>query len=134
MYNFNFIAIFNFIKVNIINIIFFKEGTRYNSMHVAARYDQPEIVKFIMECVTSSEFIKNVYGTEESYLSRSEIISDLYLNTPDKAANDTPLHIASKFGHVNVVRQLVSYDKCILTSLNKYNETPKDVSVNNLFY
>lgn len=97
-------------------------------MHVAARFDQPQIVHFIMECVTSSEFIKSLYGTEESYLSRSEIITDLYLNTPDKAANDTPLHIASKFGHVNVVRELISYDKCILTSLNKYLLTPKDVS------
>jgi len=97
-------------------------------MHVAARYDQPQIVHFIMECITSSEFIKSLYGMEQSYLSRSEIITDLYLNTPDKAANDTPLHIASKFGHVGVVRELVSYDKCILTPLNKYDQTPKDVS------
>ncbi|CAH1736145.1 unnamed protein product [Aphis gossypii] len=104
-----------------------QEGCRYNAMHVAARYDQPQIVHFIMECITSSEFIKSLYGTEQSYLSRSEIITDLYLNTPDKAANDTPLHIASKFGHVGVVRELVSYDKCILTSLNKYDQTPKDV-------
>lgn len=98
-------------------------------MHVAARYDQPEIVKFIMECVTNSDFIKSLYGVEQTYLSRIEIISDLYLNTPDKAANDTPLHIATKFGHVNVVKELVSYDKCILTSLNKYGQTPKDVSL-----
>ncbi|KAL5233652.1 hypothetical protein ACI65C_001062 [Semiaphis heraclei] len=104
-----------------------QEGCRYNAMHVAARYDQPQIVRFIMECVTSSEFIKSLYGTEQSYLSRSEIIADLYLNTPDKAANDTPLHIASKFGHVDVVRELISYDQCILTSLNKYLQTPKDV-------
>ncbi|XP_060872004.1 ankyrin repeat and LEM domain-containing protein 2 [Metopolophium dirhodum] len=104
-----------------------QEGCRYNAMHVAARFNQPQIVHFIMECVTSSEFIKSLYGTEESYLSRSEIITDLYLNTPDKAANDTPLHIASKFGHVDVVRELISYDKCILTSLNKYLQTPKDV-------
>lgn len=100
-------------------------------MHVAARYDQPQIVHFIMECVTSSEFIKRLYGMEQSYLSRSEMITDLYLNTPDKAANDTPLHIASKFGHVDVVRELVSYDKCILTSVNKYDQTPKDVSIIN---
>ncbi|XP_026822178.1 ankyrin repeat and LEM domain-containing protein 2 [Rhopalosiphum maidis] len=104
-----------------------QEGCRYNAMHVAARYDQPQIVHFIMECITSSEFIKSLYGMEQSYLSRSEIITDLYLNTPDKAANDTPLHIASKFGHVGVVRELVSYDKCILTPLNKYDQTPKDV-------
>lgn len=104
-----------------------QEGCRYNAMHVAARFNQPEIVHFIMECVTSSEFINSLYGMEQSYLSRSEIITDLYLNTPDKAANDTPLHIASKFGHVDVVKELVSYDKCILTSLNKYDQTPKDV-------
>jgi len=98
-------------------------------MHVAARYNQPEIVHFIMECVISSDFIKSLYGLEQSYVSRSEIITDLYLNTPDKAANDTALHIASKFGHVDVVRELVSYDKCILTSLNKFGQTPKDVSI-----
>lgn len=98
-------------------------------MHVAARYNQPEIVHFIMECVLSQNFIQSLYGLEQSYLSRSEVISDLYLNTPDKAVNDTPLHIASKFGHVNVVRELVSYDKCILTSLNKYGQSPKDVII-----
>lgn len=99
-------------------------------MHVAARYNQPEIVNFIMKCVTSADFIKSLYGTEQSYLSRSEIITDLYLNTPDKAANDTPLHIASKFGHVDVVKELVSYNKCILTCLNKYGQTAKDVNNN----
>jgi len=84
-----------------------------------------------MESVTSSDFMKKLYGMEHSYVSRSEIIADLYLNTPDKAANDTPLHIASKFGHVGVVKELVSYNKCILTSLNKFGHTPKDVNITN---
>lgn len=98
-------------------------------MHIAARYNQPDIVHFIMDCVLSQDFIKSLYGLEHSYLSRSEVISDLYLNTPDKAANETPLHIASKFGHVNVVRELISYDKCMLAPLNKYGEIPKDVII-----
>jgi len=98
-------------------------------MHVAARYNQPAIVRFIMESVTSSDFIQSLYGMEQSYVSRSEIITDLYLNTPDKAANDTPLHIASKFGHIGVIKELVSYDKCLLTVLNKYGQTPKDVNI-----
>ncbi|XP_050546635.1 ankyrin repeat and LEM domain-containing protein 2 homolog isoform X2 [Daktulosphaira vitifoliae] len=104
-----------------------QEGCRYNPIHVAARYNQAAIIHFIMECITSQDFIKLLYGIEQSYLSRSEIIADLYLNTPDKASNDTPLHIASKFGHIEVVKELVSYDKCSLSSKNKYGQTPKDV-------
>ena len=33
---------------------------------------------------------------------RQQRLVDLYLNMPDKGGGDTPLHLASKFGHLEV--------------------------------
>jgi len=69
------------------------------------------------------------YGDEEwrSNLNLAQIMLDLYLNTPDKGLNETPLHFAAKFGYKDVVRVLISYAQCIKTLQNKYEQMPVDV-------
>lgn len=84
----------------------------------------------ILTTVSNPAFIQMLYGEENKTNSEegSKILLDLYLNTPDKGLNETPLHFAVKFGAVNVVEVLVSYPQCNKTVLNKFSQMPKDVS------
>ena len=52
----------------------------------------------------------------------------MYLNTPLKGSNDTPLHIASKFGALDVVALLVQFSSCDTKRLNKDGLSPADVT------
>ena len=45
----------------------------------------------------------------EQNIRRREYLVDMYLNMPDKGGGDTPLHLASKWGHLEMVRLLCSY-------------------------
>jgi ankyrin repeat and LEM domain-containing protein 2 len=58
----------------------------------------------------------------------ASILVDRYLNTPDKAMNETPLHFAAKFGAEDAVDVLTSFPQCNRTAVNKFGEQPKDVS------
>ncbi|XP_033321054.1 ankyrin repeat and LEM domain-containing protein 2 isoform X1 [Megalopta genalis] len=105
-----------------------QEGCRYNALHIAVRADKPDICELILNTVGNAEFIKLLYGDEcKSYLDRAQIMLDLYLNTPDKGLNETPLHFAVKFGFKNVVKVLVSYPCCVKTLPNKYKQLPIDI-------
>lgn len=86
--------------------------------------------ELILNSIGDPKFLQLLYGEDESkcYLNRSQILLDLYLNTPDKGLNETPLHFAVKFGEKDVVRVLVSYKQCVKTVPNKYNQKPIDVS------
>lgn len=61
------------------------------------------------------------------------MLLDLYLNTPNKGFNDTPLHIAAKWGADKVVEVLLSYPECDKFKRNKYNKLAEDVSTFNSF-
>ncbi|XP_076302481.1 ankyrin repeat and LEM domain-containing protein 2 [Lasioglossum baleicum] len=105
-----------------------QEGCRYNALHIAVRADKPDMCELILNTVGNAEFIKLLYGDEcKSYVDRAQIMLDLYLNTPDKGLNETPLHFAVKFGLKNVVKVLVSYPCCIKTLPNKYKQLPIDI-------
>ncbi|XP_034195040.2 ankyrin repeat and LEM domain-containing protein 2 [Osmia lignaria lignaria] len=105
-----------------------QEGCRYNALHIAVRADRPDMCELILSTVGNAEFIKLFYGDEcKSYVDRAQIMLDLYLNTPDKGLNETPLHFAVKFGLKNCVRVLVSYPCCIKTLPNKYKQLPIDI-------
>lgn len=85
--------------------------------------------KVILCTIADVNFIKLLYG-EENYQDaeyRSKILLDLYLNTPDKALNETPLHIASKFGAIKVVEILVSFPQCDKTLRNKLGKLASEV-------
>lgn len=108
-----------------------QEGCRYNALLVAVKVAKsPEMCELILNTVGDPKFMKLYYGeAEESrcYVDRASILQDLYLNTPDKALNETPLHFATKFGLKDCVKTLLSYPQCMKNPLNKYQQTPGDV-------
>ncbi|XP_014229261.1 ankyrin repeat and LEM domain-containing protein 2 [Trichogramma pretiosum] len=107
------------------------EGSRYNALHVAVKSAQsPAMCELILNTVGDPEFVKLFYGNtdeKKNYVNRSHILQDLYLNTPDKGLNETPLHFATKFGLKECVKVLLSYPQCLKSPLNKHHETPIDI-------
>lgn len=103
-----------------------QEGFRYNALHCAAKAKNGPIAEVILSTISNYNFIKLLYGDDqnENIESRTQVLLDLYLNTPDKGLNETPLHFASKFGAVNVVEVLVTFPECDKTLKNKYGHTP----------
>lgn len=110
-----------------------KESFRYNAIHVAAIQKQAKMAKIILETVENPEFIKLLHGKDDDRTAKevSEILLDLYLNTPEKGRSETPLHLASKFGAIDVVDVLKSYQKCE-SRKNSEGLLPIDVSTNDL--
>ncbi|CAB4065201.1 ANKLE2 [Lepeophtheirus salmonis] len=88
-------------------------GTRSNALHICA--------KEFLECLYPKE-------PEESRKQRGDYLLDNYLNLPQKGRNETPLHIASTYGHLSIIKILVSYSKCIITPCNKFGDTPENVA------
>lgn len=84
----------------------------------------------MLTTVAQAEFFLKLYpdDTLESSERRSAFLLDLYLNTPDKGLNETPLHFASKHGCVECVRVLTSYPACDKSRNNKFSQKPVDVS------
>ncbi|XP_069680457.1 ankyrin repeat and LEM domain-containing protein 2 homolog isoform X2 [Periplaneta americana] len=106
-----------------------QEGSRYNALHVAAKARNGEICDLVLQTVSNVAFIQLLYGDDDTAgcQDRARILLDLYLNTPDKALNETPLHFAVKFGALAVADILVSYPQCDKHARNKFGQTPKDV-------
>jgi len=106
-----------------------KISVRYNSMHVAALSGQSGIICSLIKTIKNIQFIRRLYvnDTEEQSRQRIQFILDMYLNTPDKMQNESPLHLASKFGHYDAVRVLLDEPSCSRDAVNKANATPRDV-------
>ncbi|XP_039313215.1 ankyrin repeat and LEM domain-containing protein 2 homolog isoform X2 [Solenopsis invicta] len=104
-------------------------GSRYNALHIAAKEGHPEMCELILNTVGDPKFMLWHYGEDKckTYVNPTQIMQDLYLNTPDKGLNETPLHFAVKHGFKDVVRVLVSYSQCIKTLPNKHQQLPKDI-------
>ncbi|GMT24159.1 hypothetical protein PFISCL1PPCAC_15456 [Pristionchus fissidentatus] len=105
-----------------------QEGFRFNSLHIAAQNGSALIADHILLLISDTEYLIKLYGTNEVDANlRKENILISYLNTPDKGNGDTPLHIAAKWGHVEVARIIASYHQSIRSLKNKNGETPLDV-------
>lgn len=106
-----------------------KEGPRYNAMHVCAQQDRPSIAELLLDTVADPEFAQlytDKEGSPEMCADLAQNLLDLYLNMPDKARGETPLHFAAKLGKVDVVEVLVGYPQC--KSLpNREGKEPKDI-------
>ncbi|TRY55649.1 hypothetical protein DNTS_008843 [Danionella cerebrum] len=106
-----------------------QEGCRYNVMHVAAKENQPGIVQILLDTLENPEFMRLMYPDDQEDMLQKRIhyIVDLYLNTPDKAAFETPLHFACKFGCPEVVNILCSHPDIDKNCKNKYDQKPGEV-------
>lgn len=87
--------------------------------------------ELILSTISDLNFIKLLYGDDspENIEERRNILLDLYLNTPGKGWNETPLHYAVKDCSLECVEVLTSYPQCDRNCRNKYGETPSMVSV-----
>nr|XP_012603080.1 ankyrin repeat and LEM domain-containing protein 2 isoform X1 [Microcebus murinus] len=106
-----------------------QEGCRYNIMHVAAKENQASICQLAVATLENPDFMRLMYPDDDAAMLQKRIryILDLYLNTPDKVGNDTPLHFACKFGNADVVNVLSSHHLTARNPRNKYDKTPEDV-------
>lgn len=106
-----------------------QEGCRYNVMHVAAKENQPGIVQLLLDTMENPDFMRLMYpdDTDSMLQKRIRYIVDLYLNTPDKAGFETPLHFACKFGCPDVVNILCSHPDIDKNCRNKYDQKPSEV-------
>ncbi|CAK1542713.1 unnamed protein product [Leptosia nina] len=110
-----------------------QEGSRYNALHVAAKALNAEICNLLLTTVGNPTFVHTLYGVDadpDDCKEFAAILVDRYLNTPDKAMNETPLHFAAKFGAEQVVDVLTSFPQCNRTAKNKYGEMAKDIICN----
>ncbi|KAK3877287.1 hypothetical protein Pcinc_017990 [Petrolisthes cinctipes] len=106
-----------------------QEGFRYNALHVACRTNRPAFLEKVLATVGQVAFFQKLYpdDTAETSGRRSMYLLDLYLNTPDKGLNETPVHFASKHGCVECVRILTSYPACDKLRDNKFAQKPIDI-------
>ncbi|KAL3265406.1 hypothetical protein HHI36_009611 [Cryptolaemus montrouzieri] len=106
-----------------------QEGFRYNALHIAAKAKNAKIAELILNTVSNVNFVQLLYGDDniENSKERANVFLDLYLNTPDKGLNETPLHFAVKYGAAEVVEVLVSYPQCDKTVKNKYGKIPSEI-------
>lgn len=84
------------------------------------------MLKLILDIVSDPKFSGLMYGKDKDN-ERAQILLDLYLNTPDKGLNETPLHFAVKYGYKDLVKLLVSYPQCQKNKKNKYGQLPSDI-------
>ncbi|XP_068166484.1 ankyrin repeat and LEM domain-containing protein 2 [Antennarius striatus] len=106
-----------------------QEGCRYNVMHVAAKENQAGIAQLLLDTLENPEFMRLMYPDDQEDMLQKRIryIVDLYLNTPDKAGFETPLHFACKFGCPDVVNVLCSHPDIDKNCKNKDGQKPCDL-------
>lgn len=111
-----------------------KESFRYNALHVAALAKNAKMCSLILEIVSDVKFVQLFYGKDNARTAEevSPILLDLYLNMPEKGRSETPLHLAVKFGALEVVEVLTSYKECQMNP-NSDGVLPKDVSRSSRF-
>lgn len=109
--------------------VMLQEGTRLHALHVAVKYNKLNMCKLVLNTIQSDSFLQLMYpgATEDNIAFRKKHLIDLYLNTPEKILCDTPLHMACKFGFVDIVAFLLSCDQLNRHAKNKDGKTCQQV-------
>ncbi|KAH8274229.1 hypothetical protein KR018_009715 [Drosophila ironensis] len=106
-----------------------KEGCRYNAMHICAQVNEARIAELLLKILADREFTQlyaGKKGTSEMCAALSDNLVDYYLNMPDKARGETPLHFAAKNGHIAVVEVLTAHPLC-KSLKNHEGKEPKNI-------
>ncbi|KAL5258147.1 hypothetical protein ACHWQZ_G012936 [Mnemiopsis leidyi] len=107
-------------------------GSHYNALHCAAKSGQKEIAEFIINYIISDEPWKILYPNENvssaGHLERRAMVIDGYFNTSDIGCEETPLHFACKFGHLDFAQWLLTFNQVDITQRNKYDQTAEEVA------
>jgi len=100
---------------------------RHNVLHIACMSGNLHVVNRIFELIGSKEFLLKAYEKVDDIAWLTGHLLDCFINTPDKNANNTPLHFAAKNGHLEIVKKLLSHDVCQRSTLNSFEKSPKDL-------
>lgn len=88
-------------------------------MHIACSAGNLYVVERTLKLLESEDFLCKAYGNIHDIDSLTNHLIDTFLNTPDKNANNSPLHFACKNGHFEIVRRLIGYGACRRTPMNR---------------
>jgi ankyrin repeat protein len=89
-------------------------------MHVACTAGNLYVVDRVLDFLESSDFLHRAYGEIPDFESLVDHLLDSFLNTPDKNANNTPLHFACRGGYLEVVKRMVVHPICRRDPLNRW--------------
>ncbi|CAH8562823.1 unnamed protein product [Schistosoma bovis] len=107
---------------------------RYNALHVVASKGNVNLLQFLLNCIDSDKFWERLYpgASKEASYWRQQYVLDLYLNSPELGNFETPLHFASKYGHIECVSMLARHPLTKLDPRNFAGHTPVDLAATRL--
>ncbi|MES1901997.1 MAG: Ankyrin repeat and LEM domain containing 2 [Paramarteilia canceri] len=106
------------------------DGFRLNALHIATRAKQLGVCSMILEMVENIDFLaRATQVSDKDFLKHyKDRMLSLFLNIGEGGFNETPLHIASKNGLIDLVQLFGSYPQLDRERRNKQGQTSWDIA------